>query len=114
MHIVFGKETAKELREKYTVLELEEIETAKGTLEPYCVIPVEKMAMALSSMQNAISLHEKFVQAIKDHDTKMCIDLHEHLIGKFGGELDSFYDTVAHRCKETGSVKLVLPETPES
>jgi hypothetical protein len=30
------------------------------------------------------------------------------LLGKFGGELDSFYEIVLTRCKETGSTKLVM------
>lgn len=111
MQIVFGNETAAQLREKYTVLELEPIETAQGTLEPYCVIPVEQIALRMSSINNDINLHEKFVQAIKDNDTKLCIDLHEHLFGKFGGELDTFYEIVVQRCKDTGSTKLILSES---
>jgi hypothetical protein len=110
MQIVFGKQTAEQLKEKYTVLELEPILTAQGTLEPYCVIPVEQIALRMSSINNDIDLHEKFVQAIKDNNTKLCVDLHEHLIGKFGGELDSFYEIVVQRCKDTGSTQLVLPE----
>lgn len=114
MQIVFGKSTAQELKEKYTVLELETIETPQGVLEPYCVIPVEMIALRMSSIDDDIQLHEKFVQAIKDNNTKLCEDLYQHLVGKFGGELDSFYDIIVERCRDTGSTKLVLPEQPES
>lgn len=114
MQIVFGKATAEELKEKYTVLELETIVTPEGTLEPYCVIPVEMIALKMNSVKDDIELHEKFVQAIKDDNIKLCIDLYKHLIGKFGGELDSFYEIIVQRCQDTGSTKLVLPEQPES
>jgi hypothetical protein len=113
MQIVFGKETVEQLKEKYTVLELEKISTPSGTLEPYCVIPVEQIALNLSHIEHDIQLHEKFVQAIKDNDVKLCLDLHEHLVGKFGGELDSFYDIVTQRCKDTGSAQLILPDQPQ-
>ncbi len=110
MQIVFGKQTAEQLKEKHTVLELEPVVTPQGTLEPYCVIPVERIALCMGTIHQDITLHEKFVQAIKDNNVKLCMDLHEHLIGKFGGELDSFYDIVAQRCKDTGSTALQLPE----
>jgi hypothetical protein len=42
-------------------------------------------------------LHNEFVQANKDGDAKLCIDLMEHLLGKFGGELDTFYQEVCNR-----------------
>lgn len=114
MQIVFGKDNVTQLREKYTVLELEEVKTPNGMLEPYCVIPVEHIALNLGQIGPDIALHEKFVQAIKDNDVKLCLDLYEHLLGKFGGELDSFYQIVAERCRDTGSTKLVLPQQPES
>lgn len=114
MQIVFGKENVEQLKEKYTVLELETVITPQGTLFPYCVIPVEQIALNLSNIKADIELHEKFVQAIKDNDIKLCMDLHEYLLGKFGGELDSFYDIVVQRCKNTGSTKLVLTDSAES
>lgn len=114
MQIVFGKENVEQLKEKYTVLELEEVTTPQGILYPYCVVPVEQIALELSNIKSDIELHEKFVQAIKDDDVKLCVDLHQYLLGKFGGELDSFYDIVVHRCKSTGSTRLVLTDSAES
>ena len=111
MQIVFGKETADQLREKYTVLELEQIVTPQGVLDPYCVIPVEQIALNMSTMEHDIELHHEFVRAIKENNVKLCEDLHEHLLGKFGGELDSFYDIVVQRCQDTGSTQLTLSQS---
>ena len=65
MQIVFGKDNVTQLREKYTVLELEEVKTPNGMLEPYCVIPVEHIALNLGQIGPDIALHEKFVDALK-------------------------------------------------
>jgi hypothetical protein len=111
MQIVFGEQTANELREKYTVLELESVTTPTGILNPYCVIPVEQIALQMANLEQDIALHNQFIGAIKSNDTKLCMDLLEHLLGKFGGEVDTFYEIVAQRCKETGSTTLVLPVT---
>ena len=111
MQIIFGEQTAKDLGEKYTVLELEPVHTPTGTLNPYCVIPVEQIALQMINLEQDIVLHNQFINAIKSNDTKLCIDLSEHLLGKFGGEVDSFYEIVVQRCKDNGSTTLVLPAT---
>lgn len=110
MQIVFGEQTARELGEKYTVLELDTVQTANGVLHPYCVVPMEQIALDMANLEHDVSLHNKFVQAIKDNDVKLCLDLSDHLIGKFGGEVDTFYEIVVQRCKDTGSTQLVIPQ----
>jgi hypothetical protein len=42
-------------------------------------------------------LHREFVQANKEKNGKLCNDLAVYLTGKFGGELDEFYDIVCNR-----------------
>ena len=111
MQIVFGEQTARELGEKYTVLELDTVQTPNGVLHPYCVIPMEQIALDMANLEHDVSLHNQFVQAIKANDPQLCMDLAEHLMGKFGGEVDTFYEIVVQRCKDTGSTLLVLPES---
>lgn len=113
MHIVIGREIAEELREKYTVLELEAVpvDDTKNA-EAFCVIPVEKIAMEMQTLEQNIKLHNEFVQAIKDDKPQLCLDLAEHLKYKFGGELDTFYDIIVDRCKEHNSTKFVAPAVP--
>jgi hypothetical protein len=48
-------------------------------------------------------LHREFVQANKDKNAKLCIDLAEHLKGKFGGDLDEFYEIVCSRFEISNS-----------
>jgi hypothetical protein len=108
MQIVFNRVNADQLREKYTVLELEAVTVNDQTLEAFCVVPVEHIAMEMATLEYNVSLHEQLVLAIKNNDTDTCISIIPDLLGKFGGELDSFYEIVLARCKETGSTTLVL------
>jgi hypothetical protein len=55
-------------------------------------------------------LHEQLVSAIKDNQTDTCMSIIPDLLGKFGGELDSFYEIIMSRCKETGSTRFSIPE----
>lgn len=108
MQIVFTKKVADELREKYTVLELEPIPVTKESgeddmVDAYCVIPAEKIIMEIQDLQNNIAVHEQFVQGLKDNNTSLCLTLSGKLLGKFGGALDSFYNIMVSRINKTGS-----------
>jgi hypothetical protein len=97
MDIIFSKEAADNLRERYTVLELETFEVEGQALETFCVVPAERIFMEMQDLPTNVELHEQLVQAIKDKDAKLCTDLTEVLKGRFGGELDSFYDIIHER-----------------
>lgn len=99
MNIIFGRENAEELRNKYTVLDLETIEVGDGTtMEVFCLIPAENISLGeLPELEQWVQLHHDFLKGYhnKEYDySKQCI---EHLRGKFGGEVDSFYDEILGR-----------------
>lgn len=98
MQVIFDREVADQLRSRYTVLELETFEVEGKQLETFCVIPAEKIALSeVASLEQNTKLHEDFVKAAKEKNYELCGQLYMHLIGKFGGELDSFYDEVVSR-----------------
>lgn len=98
MQLIFGKEHAEQLKEKYTVLDLETITKDGVTLDVYCVVPADVInVVELPNLEHNIKMHNHFVDALKNKHYKVCQDLHEHLIGKFGGELDSFYEEIIKR-----------------
>jgi hypothetical protein len=41
--------------------------------------------------------HDEFLASAAQENYKLCRDIAEHLMGKFGGELDSFYTVVCER-----------------
>jgi hypothetical protein len=107
MQIVYKKEIADQLKSKYTVLELEtfEVEVSPGnfqTLEAHCVVPSDKIPLTeMPSLEAYKALHSEFVTALNEKKYDLVQDLSTHLMGKFGGEVDSFYQTILDRIKNT-------------
>lgn len=101
MQLIFGKDNADALRDRYTVLELETLTVGEQTLDVYCVVPAEKIALTeISTVEQSTKLHNEFVSGLRNKNYKLCSDLYVHLIGKFGGELDSFYEEIAKRIQQ--------------
>lgn len=96
MNIILGRERAEELRDKFTVLELDTFDHADGMQIPaYCVIPAEKIPLEeMGSLPQWVELHENLIKEYHKRNRRFCEDAIEHLRGKFGGEVDSFYNHV--------------------
>jgi len=98
MQLIFGKENAEKLREKYTVLDLETLEVEGKPMEIYCVIPADKLALPdLPQLENWIKLHNEFLEGYKKKNYNYCRQATEYLKGKFGGEVDTFYEEILKR-----------------
>lgn len=99
MQIIFGKDNAEELRKRYTVLELEQLPVdGYGVVEAYCVIPAEKIGLnELPKIESWVKLHHDFLHGYKTKQYGYCMQCIEHLMGKFGGEMDSFYEEIQNR-----------------
>jgi hypothetical protein len=111
MHIVLTQAVADELRAKYTVLELDTMPHPDGPVPAFCVLPMEKIAMEMSSLDQNVSMHEQLIDAIKTNNTKLASDLCDVLLGKFGGDLDTFYNEIKSRIEQTNSTSLVITQT---
>lgn len=108
MHIIFGKDEAVQLENKYTVLELDLIQFGQdGPVAPaYCVI--ENISILdLPRVESMKALHENLILNYRSRDWKYCLDAMEHLQGFWGGELDSFYQNLRDRIT-------LLVDTPPS
>lgn len=98
MQIIWNEEAAEKLKNSHTVLELETFEIEGQSKTTYCVVPADKIPLAeLPHLPNYVQLHEGFIKALKENDHKLCLDITEHLMGKFGGEMDSFYEIILDR-----------------
>ena len=98
MNIIFGRENAEKLREKYTVLDLEKLVVEGKEVEVFCLIPAEKIALPdLPQLEQWIKLHEDFLKGYHKKEYNYCRQCIEHLMGKFGGEIDSFYEEILKR-----------------
>jgi hypothetical protein len=101
MQLIFGRDNAEKLREKYTVLDLEEVEKEGVKIEVFCLIPAEKIGLGqIAELDNWVKLHNDFLNGYHTEQYDYCIQCLEHLRGKFGGEVDTFYDEIERRITE--------------
>ena len=100
MHIVMGNEVADQLRERFTVLELETFTEDDKDITAYCVIPADKIPLGeMALLDQWTDLHANLIKEYYKQNNQFCIDAIEHLMGKFSGELDSFYEEILNRIK---------------
>lgn len=102
MQIIFGRENAELLREKYTVLDLEKVNIGEqGELEVFCLIPADKIAITeLPSLATWIKLHHDMLAGYHKGEYDYVQQCIEHLTGQFGGEVDTFYEELLRRINE--------------
>jgi hypothetical protein len=98
MQLIFGRENAEKLREKYTVLDLETVEKDGVSLEVFCLIPGDKInIMELPQLESWVKLHHDFIHGYQTQQYNYCRQCIEHLMGKFNGEVDTFYEEIIRR-----------------
>ena len=101
MEIIFGRENATKLREKYTVLDLETVEKDGTSLEVFCLIPADKISLGdLPTLEQYTNLHAEFLEGYKNKHYDYCRQCITYLMGKFSGEVDTFYEEILRRIDE--------------
>lgn len=100
MQIIWEQELVAKLKDHHTVLELDTFDVNGKQIVTYCIVPAEKLLADIANLSAYINLHENFIKAYKEKDFKLCADISEHLIGKFAGELDTFYAEILSRNKQ--------------
>jgi len=98
MHIIFGQDRAEELKDRYMILELDTIrvEAEDSVSTAYCVI--ERIAIEdLPTADDTRKLHEKLMESYRAQDWDYCETALASLMGKWNGEVDSFYVELQNR-----------------
>ena len=101
MNIIFGRDQVAGLSERYTVLELDTIRVKPANTEitAFCVvesIPIMNMPK-IESMKN---LHENLLIEYRKQNWNYCEQAMEHLVGFWGHEVDTFYNSMRDRIQE--------------
>lgn len=102
MNIIFGRDQADAMKEKYTILELDTFKFGDQHITAFCAvdsIPIIEMP----SIENMKNLHENLLIEFRKQNWNYCEQALEHLVGKWNHELDTFYDNITQRineCKE--------------
>lgn len=98
MNVVLGYENVKDIDQKYVVLELDTIKISQDhdPVTAYCVI--EHLPLTeIVSLDQFRGLHENLLKNYRKRNWKYCEDAIEHLLGKWNGEVDSFYHELKTR-----------------
>lgn len=100
MHIIIGKENVDNLNltEKFTVLELDTFKLAHDgtTVTAYCVvenIPIND----LPKVESMRELHANLLENYRKKDWNYCNQALDFLIGFWGHELDTYYQSMRDR-----------------
>ena len=106
MNVIFNKRAAEKLNETYTLLPLPPITQTEGdktiTVEPQVVLDMQTIPLQeISSLEQWTSLHKKVVENHIKKDYNFCKQAIEHLMGKFKGELDSYYTHVLEEAENS-------------
>lgn len=99
MQIIWNQEAVSKLKNNHTLLELETFVVNGQPITAYCVVPLEKVVKEITELENNKHLHSEFVKSFNEKNYDMCNELYQHLLGKFGGELDSFYEEIINKIK---------------
>lgn len=101
MQIIWDHIAVEKLRSNHTVLELETFEVNGKSVTAYCVVPAEKLFADMAQLESLVEMHVAFVAAFNQKNYELCNDIAPQLIGRFGGELDSFYEIILNKIQKT-------------
>lgn len=98
MNIIIEPDQVEQFRDKYTVLELDTIRLVPENrlVTAYCVVE-QIPILDLPQVESKKNLHENLMINYRKRDWNYCSQALEHLMGSWGGELDSFYQEIQGR-----------------
>ena len=80
------------VKDRYLVLELDTFRIKDKIVPSWCVIDAGDIPLAeMTELDHMKTQHENLIKNYKSGNLKFVEDMIEHLRGKFGGSVDSFY-----------------------
>ena len=116
MNIIF-KENSADIAKKYVVLDLDTFSVPDGSTHTVCCVVENIPITELSETENLKNLHADLIESYGQRDWDQCEQAMEQLVGKWGGELDSFYESIHSRVNRLKTLPLddtwtpVIPKT---
>jgi hypothetical protein len=100
MNIIFG-DALDSIPDNYTVLELDTfiLPPDSKKVTSYCVI--DKVSLQdFPVLDSYKKVHADLIQAYRDRNWEYCENAVKGLIGRWNGDLDTFYDNLIQRVRE--------------
>lgn len=96
MNIIFKKNLTA-IDQKYTVLDLDTFSLPDGSTHTACCILENIPINEMSITENLKELHASLILNYGQRNWNYCEQAIEQLMGKWGGEVDSFYNELSTR-----------------
>ena len=102
MKIVLAKEEdIKPVQERYLVLELDTFRVNGELVPSWCVVDAGDIGLSeMTELAHFKEQHENLIRNWKKGDFNFVEQMLEHLKGKFGGNLDSYYTELYARLQQ--------------
>ena len=111
MNIIF-KENSQEIGKKYVVLDLDTFGVPDGSTHTVCCVVENIPITELAETENLKALHADLIASYGQRNWNQCEQLIEQLVGKWGGEVDSFYQELQTRIDRLKTMNLPDNWTP--
>jgi hypothetical protein len=99
MHIIWGSENAKKVDSKYFVLELDTFYHEDKSIICYVALgPADIPLNSWANIEEHKKVHENLVKNYKDRNFQYCEEVVPLIRGKFGKDVDEFYDILTEKC----------------
>jgi hypothetical protein len=105
MNIIF-KENSAEIAKKYTVLDLDTFSLPDGSLHTACCVVENIPIDELSETENLKEIHAQLITSYGQQDWASCEQAIKQLMGKWGKELDTFYEEIQARIAQFKTINL--------
>jgi len=102
MKIVLAtEEDIKPVADRYLVLELDTFRIKGKEIPSWCIVDAGDVGLAdMTELAHFKEQHENLIRNYKKGDLNFVEQMVEHLKGKFGGNLDSFYTELYSRTQQ--------------
>jgi len=103
MNIILQNQLTEEIQEKYILLELDTFQFTSDSkpVKSFCVIENAHVQLPdYPQLEHIQDLHKNLIKNYQIKNWKFVEDALEHLVGKFKGEVDSFYHVINERIKK--------------
>jgi hypothetical protein len=111
MHIIF-KENSEEIAKKYVVLDLDTFSVPDGSTHTVCCVVENIPITELAETEGLTTLHSNLIKSYARQDWADCEEAIEQLTGKWGGEVDSFYQDLQTRINQLKTLNLTEDWSP--
>jgi hypothetical protein len=105
MHIIF-KENSEAIAKKYVVLDLDTFSVPDGSIHTVCCVVENIPITELAETEGLKTLHASLIERYAQRDWAGCEEAIEQLTGKWGGEIDSFYQDLQTRINQLKTITL--------